>query len=141
MSKQFSGVVEVGYSDNATDAQAKTGTYTALAGEVDAEGTIEAPPTTNNTSIGVTYGGGTLTAELPMFDHADFATLDGFMDTNGSETKKFWTFTLEDGTVLNTLKDIAPQVERMVDVDAREGATPYMLRLERYSNAPILAQS
>lgn len=139
--KIFSGIVEVGYADNATDAESKTGTYTAVSGEVDAESTVEAPPTTNNTTIGTTYGGGTLNANTMFFDHADLSTVQGFMDTNGSETKKYWTFTLEDGTVLNTLKDIAPIVERMVDPDAREGATPWSMTLERYSNAPILKQT
>lgn len=130
--KQFSGIVQVEYADTVG------GAYTAIAGEIDAESTVEAPPTTNNTTIGVTYGGGTLTASIMFFDHADLATISGFMDTAGSETKKAFRFTLEDGTVLTVQKLIAPQVEKMVDPDAREGATPWTMSLERYSNGPLL---
>lgn len=133
--KVFSGVVLVEYADTVG------GTYTELNGEIDAESTIELPPTTNNTTTGITYGGGTLNANLMFFDHTDYSTVAGFMDTNGSETKKAWRFTLEDGTVLTVQKLIAPIVERMVDPDAREGATPWSLQLEKYSNADLVVQS
>lgn len=130
MAKQLSGLTKVEYADTVG------GAVTEITGKISAESTVEVPNTTTETTQGVQFGGGQISAEILFMDFADYATLEGFMT---ADTEKSFKLTFADGTVLETQDLVQPIVERQVGVNARDGVVAWALMLEFYSDGVMLA--
>lgn len=130
MAKEFSGITKVSYADTVG------GAMTDITGKVSSESTVEVPNTESETTTGIIFGGGQITAEVMFFDFADYSTLEGFMT---GDTEKSFQFTFEDARTMETQRLVQPMVERGVQPNARDGANTWTLSFQYFGSIVLLS--
>ena len=99
MSKVYSGVKEIGYSDDKATTIAQIGdtvTVTKLTGKVTEDSTTGDEKLTTATTDGAIAGGSSIAPEWGILSRSNFATLEGFED---ADTEKYWYLFFFDGRV------------------------------------------
>ena len=130
MSKNFSGLVEVGHSDDG-----ETASQVKVSGKVTADSTIEPDNTRSEHTTGSLYGGSSLTGDIGFLSHADFETLKGFMT---DDTEKYWHFHFQDGREVITNIPFNIYVKKTGGANARDGLSAFRMEFEHYSHQPII---
>lgn len=128
MSKPYSGLTKVGYSDT------KEGAITYLNGKFGADSAINPEIVESETTVGVLHGGDSASPEIQMFDRTDYDTLETFMTT---DEEKFWHLEYQDEREYVTKVPTNIMVTEQLNPNARDGVSPITLRFIRFYTEPL----
>ncbi len=130
MSKNFSGLTKVGYSDDGI-----TGNQTEITGKVTADSDLTPDNTLSEHTVGSLYGGSSLTGDIGFLNHTDYAALKAFME---ADTEKYWHFHYQDGREEITEIPFNIFVHKTGGVNARDGASAFRMTFEHFHHEPII---
>lgn len=131
MGKKLSGLIRVEH------ATAVGGSYSAFTGKIGADSSLEVPNTESETTTGLLFGGGQVTAEILFMDFSNFATVKGWME---NDEERSFKLVFADGTELETKVLVQPFAERQIGVNARDGVVAWALRFEYFHNESVLEE-
>ena len=136
MSKAYSGLKRIGYSETKAPNIADIGsgtTVTWLTGKVTAESSNNPEKITSETTDGAISGGSTVTPEWSVYSREDFAALEALED---ADTERYWYLEFLDGRVQVSRLPFNIMVQDSQEFNKTDGAGFITITAVKHSISP-----